>query len=619
MNKIVLLFISILLLFVSCSKENEEIGEIDKPGQEIPPTGDVILGQSTILLTDTQINHITNVNEDGELVFDSSTDKSILPSVGQILLISQPYDKFPYGFLGKVSNVSTQNGKYTIKTETATLDEAFDYLQINTTVELVPKETAQTRLSVSKDEDNFWMISQDFQFKAKEGKTSASVSGIVNAGLKLTVCIDINHNIKKSYGYFIVQSKFNLATDFSLGLEGKLPPIEEPIGMPIPLTCSLSNILVKPVVQFYYVSEAEGKISTTAHFSYSTENSAAVAYNKGAWDAGSHEVKPGKPTFSLDHISLDGNFFSGIATGLEIRLFGMKNLKASFQPKIGANWSGNFTLSPGLTYESLKNANVTASFDLKVDAEITPGVMSKNDPKFSASLFDVPFYKKSYYLLPDFTNVDVKTDAENKAATLSCTVSREVLFPVNVGWGLYLNNEPVGDSGTIRFLYQDEFKNPFQHTFTNLNNNDVYIACPYVGIPNLLPNIAAIPVKQEFALEEILIGKWKLESTIVVSEGDMKGENVTHDMNEIVVFNKDGTGHRIGEYINGHWDSDYKRSFIWRKTGNAVILNNGESSIELLSLEHGKFTTKSTLTVTGINGEETAYDCVNTYLRMQIE
>lgn len=606
--------LSLLFIFLlsSCSKENEK-SEINESPQEIPPTNDIVLGESTIQLTEQQISHISDMNENGELVFDNSTDKSILPSTGQILLISHSSTKFPNGFLGKVTDVILKDGEYTIKTEMATLDEAFDYLQVNTTVELVPQDVTQTRIAFTKDEDDYWIASQNLSWE--QNKTN--ISGEVSMGFKLTICIDINRDKKKSYGYFILQSKMNVDADFGFDLKGELPKLEAPIGMPIPLTCSLSNILIKPVVQLYYVTKAEGSISTSAHFSYSAENSAAVAYNNGIWEAGSHATKQGKASFSFKYISLNGQLFSGIATSVEIRLFGMKDLKVALQPQLGTTLNGNFTLNSNSSYESLKDAQLKTSLGLKVDVEISPKVMNNHDDKFSASLFDIPFFEKAYYLLPDFTNIKVNTDIEHKTATPSCTVSRTVLFPVNIGWGLYSKDTPISASNILEYSDQEEFKNPLEHTFADLNYNDIYTVYPHVSIPNLLPITLAISEKKEFTLEEMLIGKWKLDSSIVISEGSMKGENVMH-FSHSVIFQKDGTGYMIGEYINGHWDPNHRTNFTWEKTGNTIIFNNNkESFLKLLSLESNKFTTTSTLIEEGPNGQETSYKCLDTYLRIQ--
>ena len=552
MNKLVFLSLSIFVVILfSCSKDNETINEKETPEKEIPSADNIILGESTILLTNKQISHIIEVKEDGNLIFDSSTDKSILPTVGKILLISQPHEKFPYGFLGKVTNVTNDSGQYIIETTTANLDEAFDYLQINTTVDLVPENVTQTRLSLSKDEDGFWLLSQNFDFS----QNNASISGAAEVGLKLTVCIDINRNIKKSYVYFTLQSKFNLNTDFKLTLKGKLPKTEVPIGMPIPLTCSLSNILVEPVVQFYYVSEAEGEISTTAHFAYSAGNTAAISYNKGIWEKNSHNI-PGRTTFSLDYISLNGSFFSGIATGLEIRLFGMKNLSASFQPKIGANWSGNFTLNSTSTYESLKEANVEASFGLRVDAEVSSGVMNKQDSKFSEKLLDIPFYKKSYYLLPSFGNMSVAFNKSKMVATISSNVKRDLLFPVSIGYGLYNTSGTLIDI-TLPDTYQkeSEFPSLWQKTFLNLNTNTKYQVCPYLNFREI--KMLALSERKVFSTKEsLIIGTWKFHSYSFLSTCP---EAADHEpvWDSPITFNEDGSvysvtengTHMVGKYI----------------------------------------------------------------------
>lgn len=43
-------------------------------------------------------------------------------------------------------------------------------------------------------------------------------------------------------------------------------------------------------------------------------------------------------------ISLNGGFFAGIATAIELRLFNNENMKIAIEPKFGLNETGNFVI-----------------------------------------------------------------------------------------------------------------------------------------------------------------------------------------------------------------------------------------------------------------------------------
>lgn len=164
-----------------------------------------------------------------------------------------------------------------------------------------------TRASISKDEDGFYCFGQSIS--VKQGK--ATITGTANFGFKLNIHIDINNRIHKPYGYVILQSKFSGDLDFSLFAKGKFELMRHPIGNEIPLSASISNIIITPALQLYGVIEGDGRVSVNAGVNYSKQMVNAVSYKDGMWEGNGREMN-NKGNCDLEiskaNMTLEGNF-----------------------------------------------------------------------------------------------------------------------------------------------------------------------------------------------------------------------------------------------------------------------------------------------------------------------
>lgn len=60
--------------------------------------------------------------------------------------------------------------------------------------------------------------------------------------------------------------------------------MRHPIGNEIPLSASISNIIITPALQLYGVIEGDGRVSVNAGVNYSKQMVNAVSYKDGMWE-----------------------------------------------------------------------------------------------------------------------------------------------------------------------------------------------------------------------------------------------------------------------------------------------------------------------------------------------
>ena len=463
------LFIFFFVLFI-CSCSKEETGDIEESDSV-----ETVFNENTVVLNERQINAIVTV-DGGVLSFENTIEGKDLPSIGQILFTSEKSKHLPYGFLGRVTQITEEAGRYKVETEPAPLDAVFDRLVIKESVDLVPA----TRVSVRKDEDGFFCMEQPITFE----QNSASVTGTASLGFKLDIHIDINNRAHKPpYGYIILQSKVSGNLNFSLSAEKRLE-LRHPIGNEIPLSASLSNIAISPVLQLYGIVEGEGEISVDADMTYAKKTIGAIEYKDGIWSGNARDWNGGNDDFGFKTtagISLNGGFFAGIATAIELRLFNNENMKIAIEPKFGLNETGNFVIDLVDTdlFRKNKDSKIKAGLGIKIGAKVDAQIFGEG-AELQIPIWDKSFFEKESYLFPVFENKSVKIDKDRKSVSADYSVGRDLLFGAAVGVALYKGSQIDSYSKPVNYFLNEDFSNPLTCSFDNLQDDVEYTLCPYV-------------------------------------------------------------------------------------------------------------------------------------------
>lgn len=494
------LFIFFFVLFI-CSCSKEETGDIEESDSV-----ETVFSENTVVLNERQINAIVTV-DGAVLSFENTIEGKDLPSIGQILFTSEKSKHLPYGFLGRVTQITEEAGRYKVETEPAPLDAVFDRLVIKESVDLVPA----TRVSVRKDEDGFFCMEQSVTFK----QNSASITGTASLGFKLDIHIDINNRAHKPpYGYIILQSKVSGDLNFSLSAEKRLE-LRHPIGNEIPLSASLSNIVISPVLQLYGIVEGEGEISVDAGMTYAKKTIGAIEYKDGIWSGNARDWNSGDDDFGFKTtagISLNGGFFAGIATAIELRLFNNENMKIAIEPEFGLNETGNFVIDLADTdlFRKNKDSKIKAGLGIKIGAKVDAQIFGEG-AELQIPIWDKSFFEKESYLFPVFENKSVKIDKDRKSVSADYSVERDLLFGAAVGVALYKGNQVDSYSKPVNYFLNEDFSNPLTGSFDNLQDDIEYTLCPYVMWGNIFyPGEPRHTFTLKTEENNNLIGSWKM-------------------------------------------------------------------------------------------------------------
>lgn len=565
------------LILASCSKDdyNNETNEIEDDNV-------TVLNEATTLLTDKQISYITEVKDDGIIFFDSSAPQDVIPQKGKILLYGNISNLFPTGFLGRVTKVEKENEKYKITTETVGLEEAFDRLYVNQTVDMIINEPPKqkTRSVVPecfKDENGYVGMRYKWGFNGDEidnCEQSASITGTTSLGVKMLCFIDIN---KGKAPYIAFTMEMNPSLDINFKLKASLDkntadPSHNPKELlnielgewpitPVALPASAAiNIVCNPRIAVTLFAKASGSMEMETNIHASQEIVAGLSYKDKKFDA---EINPknnsGSEQFLSSKLTLNGKLYAGINIAARLSILNEKlivgELGVNLGPSITANIIHENTQSS--FYDANKDSKIkTSLLDISGTAKLT--LLNKPDVFPPKDFLEKEFFTKEYYIMPLFENISADIDKSNNSATVKTTMKRGLLFENKIGLALFKDGKPIDYSQPCAYKNEKEFQNPLSFTFVGLDKKQDYVVCPYIM---LFGNTYLASPQTRFTLKEkstTLIGRWRVikdegylkENGILIDEwnDDITADKMTY------IFYEDG----IYEFYDSNWISTGK-------------------------------------------------------------
>lgn len=485
---------------------------IDMPILDAQTGAQYVLSENTIQLSKEDESYIESVEQTGNetsdeniITYQSDTPSNKLPKVGDILLYNEITEKFPSGFLGKVTKVEETNGGYVIHTKPAALDEAFNQLYIDEVYDLIPEdsEMSQSRVPISTDEDGFFCFTTPLTLE----KEPISVNGSATIGFKLHVHFELNiESGLPPYAFVTLQSKVNSNFGFGIHAENEFLNPKIPL-IRIPLNKTPGTIILTPSIDLSIVGELTGDIGFDANVEFSKRTIGAILCNQGIWEAGANDVdSEGFLNINMDSntsITVEGSVFMGLGMELGLKLFNNDNVKIGIEPKVGLTESAALTFDlPSLSensYEVFKDSKIDLSLGVHIDAEASANILKDSKAFLKTSIFNDNFFEKSYYLFPTFEEPIINVDKESKTAQVNYNVTRDLIFKSGIGVKLYEGDVLTATSPIENYELEENYKNPLQVTFNNLKPEQNYKVCPYVSFFNL--PFEATPTKT-FTLED---------------------------------------------------------------------------------------------------------------------
>lgn len=483
--------------------------EEEKPGDEKPEeVGDIILGENTKRLTADFINHVSVPVTDMQIVMDASVPKSLLPQKGDILLNSEISEKFPYGFLGKVSQVKADGTRYLIETEKAYLDEAFEKLYVEGVMDAVVEETPRTKGDEDPTYEKTWQlyengdykgISTSYTIKALHGCSAGSSLGFtLETGFYFQYIIDINNKIKKPHVSFSLKNIWNFAPSINLEYARKTnDEIYSTKLASIPLVPKVgagkvADVVLRPELVLNLVARADGKINMETNLSALFEYVIGVEYKDGQWSAVFRPYSNDVPVCESFKFSMDGSFAFGLECAFQTRLFSEKLASLSVPFFVGAKVSAKLSheFIASYDYEELSENVITFGLP-NVSASVEANILKSdkrggdtNSGNFSIKL-ENNFNEKKFHLFPKFENFSARRfQADNSKGLASSVVTHELLLPVNIDYKIYSENGEVSDERNwMKYRKEDDIASPFEKEFSGLKPSWEYKVVPVIKLP----------------------------------------------------------------------------------------------------------------------------------------
>lgn len=473
-----------------------------------------VLNKNTQMITDDQLKYVSPSPEDPTTLIYSADLSNNVPKVGNVLW-APVSDTFPYGFLGKVSEVSkSKDGSAQVKTVAAPLSEAFDELYIDETVEITPQD-GQTRMP------SRGFVGTDFSYEVgiKLGSDSHQVTGKMGFTSKLRANIELSKESGKDYAALTADNLFEIEAQALISYEGKtenqdpVSLLPKPItGAPIPLAGGL--IVIIPALNPYAVFTAEGKAIYQATFHTQQHNLFGAELKNGQWKTNSRDIgNSGGSPWNLDgKIDFSGEAYLGTGIELSGRFYGRDDAKMYIKAEAGGKLSGQLSIN-------LEDLEQDAKVKVE-EAKLTYTTSITGKLGFDASVFapdlaiekdflEIGLRSADLYVLPLLEKLKLTrvtdsqgTSIEAQTNTTRETLSKDMQISIDVrnskGESVQTSEDksyegvarPDGDNWTLPSMNIKE-------TFENIPEGDNYTVVPIIKSPILKD----IPELKEYVLE----------------------------------------------------------------------------------------------------------------------
>lgn len=517
MKNLIKLF-GLLLLLVGCSKSDGIEGPKmpDNPHEVEPLPTNVELAESTVQLNNAQLTFLDSVDEENTtLTFSASLPAEYLPQEGQILLQMTPTEALPYGFVGRVTKIEQSANGYIVHTDTPTLTEIFNKLQVEGELQAATESRA-----IPTDDEGYYMIEFPIDLSAKGMK----VEGGINNGFRprLRVVSDAETGQKEIFFRFDTKKETNIAIVCTPNLE--LDDMWN-IGHGVLLSMTTGGLPVATYLQPYIASELAVTAGANMGVTLRDYNSYTIEYDGSlpkitTAEENSTEKYTMAPQFDVSSL-VAGYFDIVVGVRVDFRLFGRKNLSAGIGPEIGFGIEGEVGLQlieenkgAESVYDALKDNHVEFSGYVDVSGHLDVTFLNKEAERWRGELASFTFAEKSVYLFPEFD--DCAIEDANGTINATATVKRDLLLPANVGIASYQDGEVKKYGKSYAYHYANNFQeNPIKESFKDEKDTEYWT---YINIGG------------NYVKGEKLEGS-KLRQMLIQFYKDTRGDNWTRNDN----------------------------------------------------------------------------------------
>lgn len=405
--------------------------------------------------------------------FSNDLPHALRINKGDILLYEGFDNLFENGFAGKVASMSNSGNNLDVSCEAVTLPEIYDrYISVgNYVLEQDPQDTSRAYAVPASRASGEAKFEIPAELSFKSGGLSVAGKGAVSVGIKATVSISNGH----TYIELMPKYAVSLGLDMDFNFKSEIADTKHLFSMTIIFT-SVPILQGKIEFDSFLKAEVNGNASLDANATL--EGGMSIAYEDGRLTP---STLPLNIDISLDgKVEVEGSCWTGISIAPSISTIG-EIVKLSLVNSVGPNIDFDAVCDVDFTdpkiYEAIKDSKFATSLKLGTQLELSHKFQKDGEPINIAGK-EAKFLEKVYYLLPEFSNLEIESDS--KSITVKTTATRDILIPCKVGLCILDENEKV-----IEKYYRSDSKNvttpelPVSYTFSrNLKQGEKYIVRP---------------------------------------------------------------------------------------------------------------------------------------------
>ena len=449
------------------------------------------------------------------LFFDTSIPRELRPNVGEVLLYTDFENPFlSDGFVGKV--LETQMTSDAFRVDCDSIYDIFDIFEQLISIEKIEDESVAASRKVSDE----WISNRNsLNFNVGFSRQmlnseSFSLSGSVNGTYIATVV----YNITRKEQYINLRIDHDWQYSTHLNFKNELGSFGSLIGRVVELPAIRFAHVFKFQIAGAPFVKGEGNMELDLSFNSPVHSYLGQAVYRNGHFSGWNRKKPTqggiRPNVE-NAFSLNGSLQAGLMIdfwlGLDVSIKGIAKdflkVGTGLDFYVGPKLLGDFSMKMGTEnpvnyYSIYKDSKIGIDW-LHVDYEFF-GEAALAGHKFPKAMFcngsiDSPL-NRNWYILPEFSDLTINKDNKNKKATVSTTPTRDILFPLGIGVGLYDSEGTLMNTKYESFNYKRENEGfEVRQTFSSLEQGKEYTAKPFIKF--LGGEIPAVPAKT-FKLDE---------------------------------------------------------------------------------------------------------------------
>ena len=445
------------------------------------------------------------------LLFKTTIPRDLQPQAGEVLLCTD-FDSplLENGFAGKVQ--STKLTSEAFRVDCDSIYDIFEIFEQLISIERIVDEGSSSRRRA----DGEWISNRNalnfnLGYSRHLSDGEVSLSGSVDG----TYIATVTYNITRKEQYIKLKIDHDWQYGAHLNFKKELGSFGTLVG-PVASLPAMRFPAVAPVFKFQIAGcpfvKGEGNMELDFSLSSPVHSYIAEAVYRNGHFSGWNHKKPthGSNTPNVEAaFSLNGSVQAGYMVDLWLGLdiFGsVCKVGTGLDFYIGPKLSGDFSMKIGsenpVNYYSIYKDSKIGIDWLHVDYEFF-GTASLAGHKFPKAMFCEGSLQSplnhEWYIMPEFSDLSVEKDSENKQATISTTPSRDILFSLSVGMGLYNSDGNLLSTKYESKNYKRENEGfEIKQTFSSLETGKKYTAKPFIRF--LGGEVPALPI-ETFELE----------------------------------------------------------------------------------------------------------------------